>query len=89
MIPTKTKEYIKELSAMFRVPATKFPMWSVGTTQFIELPVTGLNVLQLRHIMNILPANMIIRCQSGKSCIQVSFWVEDQDRKRKMLIFKK
>lgn len=69
-----TKEIIAQLSALFNVPKSKFDTWNMGSTVFIELPVTALNFNRLRQVMQIMPPDFIIKAPSAnRSCLVVAF----------------
>jgi hypothetical protein len=69
-----TKEIITQLSALFNVPKTKFDTWNMGSTVFIELPVSGLRFDRLSKIMQIFPADAVIKAPSAnRSCLVVAF----------------
>jgi hypothetical protein len=69
-----TNEIITQLSALFNVPKTKFDTWNMGYTVFIELPVTGLSFNRIRQLMQILPADAILKApNANRSCLVVAF----------------
>ena len=69
-----TKEIIAQLSALFNVHKNKFDTWNMGSTVFIELPVTGLSFNKIRQLMQILPANAAIKApNANRSCLVVVF----------------
>lgn len=69
-----TKEIIAQLSTLFGVPKNKFDTWNMGSTVFIELPVTGLSFNKLRHLMQILPVDAVIKApNANRSCLVLAF----------------
>ena len=69
-----TKEIIAQLSTLFGVPRTKFDTWNMGSTVFIELPVTRLSFNRIRELMQILPADAVIDTPArNRSCLVVVF----------------
>ena len=69
-----TKEIIAQLSLLFGVHKNKFDTWNMGSTVFIELPVSGLSFSRLRQLMQILPADAALKAPSAnRSCLVVAF----------------
>jgi hypothetical protein len=69
-----TNEIITQLSALFNVPKTKFDTWNMGSMVFIELPVSGIHFNRLRQVMQILPADALLKAPAAnRSCLVVAF----------------